>query len=113
MKAITIGCRTKGRKSLIELQIFNGASPIKFNQGTNVCHQKESGNAIVYTIYAVGSIVMIYSALRFNAALFKTKLVIISTEIIFASQENVAQSGNELYFSSLDFYLKCFPDKEQ
>jgi len=31
IKAITRGCRTKGGKSLIELQIFNGASPIKFN----------------------------------------------------------------------------------
>ena len=40
IKAITIGCRTKGGKSLIELQIFNGASPIKFNQGTNVCPKK-------------------------------------------------------------------------
>jgi len=46
MKAITRGCRTKGGKSLIELQIFNGASPIKFNHGAIVCHQKESGTAI-------------------------------------------------------------------
>ena len=46
MKAITRGCRTKGGKSLIELQIFNGASPIKSNRGTNVSPKKESGNAI-------------------------------------------------------------------
>ena len=46
MKAITRGCRTKGGKSLIELQIFNGASPIKFNQGAKVCLEKESGNLI-------------------------------------------------------------------
>jgi len=39
-------CRTKGGKSLIELQIFNGASPIKLIQDTNVCLTKESGNAV-------------------------------------------------------------------
>jgi len=30
----------------MELQIFNGASPTKFNQGADVCLQKESGKAI-------------------------------------------------------------------
>ena len=40
MKATTRGYRTKGEKSLIELQIFNGASPMKSYQRTNVCHQK-------------------------------------------------------------------------
>jgi len=56
MKAMTRECRTKGGKSLIELQIFNGASPIKCIHGTNVCPKKESGNAIGRTTYKAGSI---------------------------------------------------------
>jgi len=51
IKAITRGCRTKAGESLIELQILNGASPIKFNQDTDVCSKKESGNAIALHYY--------------------------------------------------------------
>jgi len=46
MKAITRECRTKGGKSLIELQIFNGASPIKLHRVQMSFPKKESGNAM-------------------------------------------------------------------
>jgi len=46
MKAITRGCRTNGGKSIIILQILNGASQLKFNQGEKSVFKKESANAI-------------------------------------------------------------------
>jgi len=42
----TRGCRTKGEKSLIELQIFNGASPMKSIREQMSVTKKESGSAM-------------------------------------------------------------------